>query len=373
MTVKRLKMRRTGRRLPKGRNSISRWAIISAVVIVAAVTAVLVYLNGMQRPEKYVDTWKEADSAANSGNTGNSNKNNSAAKSNTPKTQKTPKNLGLAALNADDFYKVQQKNYPIIKVKQKNPDIQNFLIMGIDGGDPGAVGQNRADCIMIASVNKKANTLSITSLMRDTKTYFPNTQSWHKLNAAYSYGGPGLQIDVINYAYRLDIQKYIQVDYAGFQKIINLVNGIPVTLTAREASYSYIDVGKKSGRYNLSGEQALGYVRTREIDNDFYRTQRQRNVLQALHNKFKSASMQQKLTVTTACIGYIKTNISTSELLGSLLSFESGMKSDIRQLEVPSEGDGFYTTERYPVFFWNLNWRKEDQRLSSFIYGRDNH
>jgi cell envelope-related function transcriptional attenuator common domain len=355
-----MKLKRTSSRSALKSRRKKRWGIATAAVAAAVGISVLCYLRTMQRPEKYVDTWKEAESAAESGSKDSEPAASSSRAGNT----------GLASLNADDFYRVQQKDYPIIQVRQKDPSIENILIMGIDGGDMGAVGQNRADCMMIASVNTKNNTLSLTSLMRDTKTYFPNTRSWHKLNAAYSYGGPGLQIDIINYAYKLDIQKYIQVDFEGFQRIIDIVNGVPVTLSAREASYSSIDAGKKGGRYTLSGAQALGYVRTREIDDDFMRTQRQRNVLQSLYTKFKGASMRQKLEVATQCIGSVKTNIPTGTLLGSLLSFESDMDGNIRQLEVPSEGDGLYTTQRYPIFYWNLNWSGEDKKLRDFIYGK---
>jgi LCP family protein required for cell wall assembly len=223
--------------------------------------------------------------------------------------------------------------------------------------------------MIVATINKKTNTLKLSSLLRDTKTYFPNTDSYHKLNAAFSYGGPGLQIDIINYAYKLDIQKYIMIDFSGFKNIIDTVGGVQITLTAKEASYSYINVGTEAGSYDLDGAHALGYVRTRYIDTDFLRTQRQRNVMLSLYSKFKDVNLITKAAVANDCLGFVKTNIPTTELLGDLLTFESTMSSNIEQIEIPTEDDGMYTTEKSPIWFWDLDWSKEVPRLQNFIYG----
>lgn len=324
--------------------------IAVAIVIVIGISGVFFYINQhVHRPTPYVNNWQQAQS-------------------DTSSTSQT-EDEGLASLDAGNFDKIQTKNYPIIKVKQKDPNVENILLIGIDGGAVGGVGVNRADSIIVMSVNYKTNTLKLASLLRDTKTYFPNTGTYHKLNAAFSYGGPGLQIDVINYAYKLDIQKYIQVDFAGFQNIIDAIGGVPIQLTAQEASYSYINVGKTAGVYNLDGAHALGYTRTRKIDTDFQRTQRQRNVMFAIYNKFKDVDLIKKLSVLNQCVNYFQTNISTTELASKLTTFESDMSSNIQQVEIPAEGDGMYTTETSPIWFWNLDWDKEVAKLQSFLYG----
>lgn len=333
-----------------------RWWYIPValvVIIAAGATGVYSYINShVQQNTKYVSNWSDANKAANNSSSSSSSADES----------------GLDALDAGDFSKVQTKDYPIIKVKQKDPNIENILIIGIDGGTEGGVGVNRADSIMVASINTKDNTLKLCSLLRDTKVLFPNTNSNHKLNAAFSYGGPGLQIDVINYAYKLDIQKYIQLDFSGFTKMIDTVGGVPITLTAKEAAYSYINVGTTAGVYQLDGAHCLGYTRTRKIDTDFMRTQRQRNVIYALINKFKGVGASTKLQVANECLGYFKTNIPTTELFGNLLTFESKM-GDVQQITIPTEDDGMYTTEKSPIWFWDLDWNKEVPKLQNFIYG----
>lgn len=337
-----------------GKKKLFRWWYIPIVLVIIAavgITGGYYYINShVQQKVNYVNNWASANSAAN-----NNSSSSSADES------------GLDALDAGDFTKIQTKDYPIIKVKQKDPNIENILIIGIDGGTEGGVGVNRADSMMVASINTKNNTLKLSSLLRDTKVLFPNTNTRHKLNAAFSYGGPGLQIDIINYAYQLDIQKYVEIDFSGFQKIIDTVGGVPITLTATEAST--IHIGNSAGIYQLNGTACLAYTRTRHIDTDFMRTQRQRNVIYALIDKFKGVSAATKLSAANECLGYVKTNIPTTELFGNLLTFESNMKN-VQQITIPTEGDGMYTTEKSPIWFWDLDWNKEVPRLQTFIYGK---
>lgn len=331
------------------------WIIIPAVVIVIAavvVASLYFYVDArVHQNVKYVNTWSQA---------------NKAAHMSTSSAQ-----AGLSQIDKGNFPSGDFPTYPIIKVKQIDPNIENILLVGVDyetqGNRPeGSFGANRADCIMVLSVNHKTNALKMISLMRDTKTFFPNTNDNHKLNAAFSYGGIGLQIDIINYAYKLDIQKYIQFDFNGFTHIVGTVGGVPMKLTALEAKT--IGEGTQAGTYQLDGAHALAYARTRYIDTDFMRTQRQRNVMMAIYEKYKTTGIATKLTVLNQCLGYFKTNISEMELTGTLLQFEDKLKT-IHQTTIPQEDDGLYTTEKSPIWFWDINWAAEDAKLHSLIYG----
>lgn len=260
------------------------------------------------------------------------------------------------------------KNAPIIvSKKQQNSDVENILIMGIDMGPANDIS-HRADMMCVASIHKKTNTLKLASILRDIKVYFPDKKFYGKLNASYNYGGPNETVNMVNSNFKLDIQKYVVIDFSGFSKIIDTVGGVPINLTAKEAAYSYINVGQTAGTYNLDGAHALGYVRTREIDTDFLRTQRQRNVMFAVINKFKNVGIATKLSVANECLGDIQTNIPTTELMGSMLTFESKMNANIPQLEIPTMDDGMYTTETHPQWYWDLDWSREVPKLDDFLY-----
>ena len=59
------------------------------------------------------------------------------------------------------------------------------------------------------------------------------------------------------------------------------------SLTAREAEV--VGVGSEEKLYHLNGKEALSYAQIRKLDSDFGRTQRQRNVMEALYKKFQYA------------------------------------------------------------------------------------
>ncbi len=346
----------------KVRKRFHWWFVPIAVVLVvtAAATGIYFYASSrIHKTVKYVNTWSQAAAAVSQSSASSTAASSSAQQA-------------LDAIDAGSFPGGNASDYPIIQVKPIDSNVENILLVGIDAtqgdGAEGTYGANRADSIMVLSINHKTNSLKIISLMRDTKTYFPNTQSYHKLNAAFSYGGIGLQIDVINYAYHLDIQKYMQFDFDGFSHIIDAIGGVPIYLTAAEASGDKIKVGTTAGTYTLDGAHALGYTRERYIDTDFMRTQRQRNVMMAVYNKFKTADTLAKLSALNACTGYFKTNIPTTELTGTLMSLVGNLK-DIQQITIPQEDDGLYTTEKSPIWFWDINWDAENAKLHSIIYG----
>ena len=90
----------------------------------------------------------------------------------------------------------------------------------------------------------------------------------------------------------MDIDRFVLIDNSAFDQIIDNLGGVEITLTAAEARLINQYSGDPSrnlteGTHNLTGKQAHYYSRIRAIGDDFERTQRQRNVLTSLVNKFK--------------------------------------------------------------------------------------
>lgn len=326
------------------------WKILLVVVLVLTVGigSLFFYVNSrIYNKSRYVGNWNQI-------------KNSSSGTVSTGAD-------GKATLNDSDFDNIQSEDYPIIKVKQKDPNIENILLIGIDGGDPGVSIGHRSDSMIVASFNKKDNTVKMVSILRDIKAYFPDKKAWAKLNASYAYGGAGQVVNIINYNFKLDIQQYLLVDFNGFKNIINTVDGVSIQVSGKEATQ--IDGLKGAGTYTLNGTQALQYARIREIDTDFMRTQRQRNVIMAIASKFKNAGLVTKTSAVNECMNYIKTNIPTTDLASLLLSYSSSINGNIPQLEVPSDENGMYTVETSPIWYFDLNWDQELPVLQQFLYG----
>ena len=117
---------------------------------------------------------------------------------------------------------------------------------------------------------------------------------------------------------------------------INLLGGIEVDVSQAEFEYinSYITstvegtgVGshqlKAAGPNHLDGIQAVAYARLRKMDTDFQRTKRQRNVLQKVLEKGKTADLA---TLTNLAKGVLP-QLSTSLELGDLIPIAVNFKN----------------------------------------------
>ena len=81
----------------------------------------------------------------------------------------------------------------------------------------------------------------------------------NKLNAAYAFGGEALLYQTLAQNFNIKIDKFCVVDLAAFEKVINRIGGIEMTLEQREAEYlnttNYIS--KKKYRNVKVGKQTL--------------------------------------------------------------------------------------------------------------------
>lgn len=265
---------------------------------------------------------------------------------------------------------IEGNSDPIIRVKQKDKNIENILLLGVDGGDMNEAG-HRSDSMMIVSVNKKDKTIKIASLMRDIWTYYPNRDSYNKLNAAYSFGGPGQTVNIINHNFDMDIQKYIVTDFDGLINLVDVLEGIKLEITDAEASEINNMTGGENplsgGQATLSGSQALSYARIRKIDSDFSRVERQRKVIEAMLARMRSQTPQTQINTVNESMKYVRSNISGGELTGDMLNLVLSISSGIEQLTVPEEG--MYTVNSGGTWYMELNWEQQVASLQDFIFG----
>ena len=74
--------------------------------------------------------------------------------------------------------------------------------------------------------------------------------------------------------FKVDVERYIRVNFTTFKKGIDSVGGIDITLTAAEAAYVNAVTGCKTyvaGDNHLDSDAALAYARCRHIDSDWHR------------------------------------------------------------------------------------------------------
>ena len=196
------------------------------------------------------------------------------------------------------------------KVKKTDTkDVTNILLLGTDSRIAGN-RRTRTDSMIILSIDKKNNRLVMTSVLRDTYVKIPGVGN-NRLNAAFVYGGPNLLFKTFDTNFDIHLDKYVQVDFFNFVKLVDAVGGVDLKLTNAEINLmnkSYIpqinkllkknrnqDLVKinKSGKYHLNGVQTLAYSRIRYIGTDFGRTERQRVVIGEIIKKTKTLSVSE--------------------------------------------------------------------------------
>ena len=115
-----------------------------------------------------------------------------------------------------------------------------------------------------------------------------------KITHANVYGGPALAIQTVKDFTGLPINHYMEVDFEGFVKLVDIVGGVTVKLdrpindkkgassSGGVSNVTYIPAGKQT----LNGQQALTFVRSRKfLDGDFTRIKHQQQFMIALLKK----------------------------------------------------------------------------------------
>ncbi len=240
-----------------------------------------------------------------------------------------------------DYKDSQQTNGENVDKPFKPTDkIINILLIGVEEFD----NARNTDSMIIATMNTQDHTLKLTSLMRDMYMDIPG-HGKNRLNAAYSLGGINLLTDTISQNLDVTINGYCLVNFDAFEKLVNIVHGVKITLTEEEAQYlnttNYISIKKyrnvQPGTQTLNGNQALGYCRIRKRpttteSNDFGRTQRHRIVLNAIFDKVKSKNFLEMGLLMNKILKNvnIETNITPSEFNRYL---EEAVSLKVKQLD----------------------------------------
>ncbi|MFI6930653.1 LCP family protein [Streptomyces sp. NPDC050287] len=243
---------------------------------------------------------------------------------------------------------------------------ENILVLGSDtrsgsnkklggGTDDGSA---RSDTAMVVHVYEGHRTASVVSIPRDTLIDRPectdtkgvkhDAASGVMFNSAYSTGGAACAVKTVESLSGVRMDHYLEVDFSGFQKLIDELGGVRVTTTkAINDPDSHLRL--KAGTHQLDGEQALGLVRTRHgvgDGSDLGRIQLQQAFMKALINQVKHIDLfgNPKKLYDLADTG-TKTVTADSDLgsVNKLMSFANGLKgissSNMKMVTMPVQYD----------------------------------
>jgi LCP family protein required for cell wall assembly len=223
---------------------------------------------------------------------------------------------------------------------------ENILIIGSDkrASEPEKYG--RSDTTILLRLNPDNSTISLMSIPRDLKTEIPGVGTT-KFNAAYSFGGPRLTLQVVKEMTGLPINHVVNVDYLGFVRAVDAIGCVYIDVDRRyyhsnvglPPSEQYSEINIKPGYQLLCGKKALQYVRYRHTDTDLVRSARQQDFLSEARERVPIADLvldkHQLIDIFTE---YTTSDISDAETMLQVLKlFVESRNSTINEVSFPAE------------------------------------
>ena len=231
------------------------------------------------------------------------------------------------------------------KLKGEGDGRVNVLLLGKGGA--GHDGADLTDTILVASIDPIQKEMSLLSIPRD---FYVSTTDNYKINSVYSKAktkalagkktsGVNKQAEAAGVAAietkieevtGIPMHYYVMVDFAAFEKAVNIVGGVDINVDKNGTVYERLwnpttrknyTLDVKPGVSHFDGERALFYARSRHTSarGDFDRSLRQRLLLVALKDKIMSAgtySNPVKITQLVNDFGdHVSSNLATSEIL----------------------------------------------------------
>jgi LCP family protein required for cell wall assembly len=184
-------------------------------------------------------------------------------------------------------------------VGQRPADVRgalNVLLVGTDGqaGSPRFAQGARTDTMIVLHLPADRKKVTAVNIPRDSIVKIPRCGSeparTGMINSAFDRGGLTCAAKTVETLTDVRIDHMIEVDFAGFARLVDALGGIEVTLT-RPVDDPKSKLRLPAGRSILDGERALGYMRLRHYGDgsDIQRIKRQQKLIQAMAKKARRA------------------------------------------------------------------------------------
>ena len=142
----------------------------------------------------------------------------------------------------------------------------------------GSAEGERTDTIMVLSV--QGSTSQLLAFPRDLWVQRCDGTTG-RINASLAHGGQGCLVDTVEALSGIPIHHTMSVDFGGFRDLVDAVGGVELC-TEKDLVDPKAGLDLVAGCHVMDGRTALGFVRTRQLDSDLFRIQRQQQFISAL-------------------------------------------------------------------------------------------
>ncbi len=208
----------------------------------------------------------------------------------------------------------------------------NIALFGVDAVKTEQLYKgSRSDTIMIASVNMDTGEIKLLSVYRDTYLNKGNDK-YGKCNGAYAANGAKQAMSMLNLNLDLAITDFVTVGYNAVKECVDGLGGVWIDIDSAELEHinnyqlsiirdtdipksEYVPV-TETGRQLLNGLQAAAYCRIRYTKgDDFMRTARQREVVQAMSEQAKEMSLSELTDLLPKVLKHVYTSVDETDMV----------------------------------------------------------
>jgi len=284
--------------------------------------------------------------------------------------------LGFVAASRMNTATMEPAHAAIAHRPASNAWVTTILVIGVDDG-------NRADALMLVSVDHRTRTLRLTSIARDTLVRYPGAD-FRRINEVtvgrHGSGSRAARVVAENFNIRVD--HYLLLDFNSFADIIDALGGVAVRMSPREINYitsrtwlrAHLNANElhrqmeQDGQVWLTGQQALMFTRIRTLDDDFARGGRQRMVINAMLRRVRQNPLLLVPLMTNALPG-VHTSFSQLQVAGLTLAAPVMATYRVVEHRLPAVGT-FRNETRNGQFVFVPNYAENSRLLREFIYGQ---
>ena len=260
-------------------------------------------------------------------------------------------------------------------------DVINVLCCGVDTRNPNAIA-GLTDTILILSINTENQTITLSSIMRDSFAYIANPDgeggTFNKINAAFPFYGVDGLIPAVENNFKIRIDGYALINFALFKAAIDQLGGVTVPVQQYEADYmnsTYPNCSIEVGdAVTLTGDEALAFCRSRycDSDGDVSRTRRQRQVIISILQECQSIELSEVDDYITTFLPYLQTSYSAKDIakLATTAIKDGWAFYQFQQVLAPCE-DALKGVSG-SMWYWAVDYPLAAQTLQQSIYGKSN-
>ncbi|WP_193518197.1 LCP family protein [Nocardiopsis kunsanensis] len=241
--------------------------------------------------------------------------------------------------------------------------LMNLLVLGSDvrtgeNADYGDAEGERADTILIASIDVDSGAATLVNLPRDLVVDLPGCDPVEgyegmapqqgMISSAMTFGGVGCQWKVVEEATGVHLDHFVMMDFVGFKDMVDAIGGVEMCIPEPvEDPKAQLELD--AGLQVLNGEDSLGFVRSRYAQSDgsdLSRIDRQQEFMGAMLREVLNSDIMARPVTITNFLGAVTDSITTDD--GLTVDTMTDLANSMRGIDLDQVQFVTVPTEAHP-------------------------